>query len=85
MRFEKGLPVFLKSRAVLVVVMGSLSGGANKLSTGSDLTESLSCPGTQPTYLPTSSSPGHTRAYRPGLQKETWPPKTFAAIYMHRS
>lgn len=50
-RFENGLPAFLISRAVLVVVMGSLSGGANKLSTGSDLTESLSCPGNL-THLP---------------------------------
>lgn len=50
-RFENGLPAFLVSRAILVVVMGSLSGGANKLSTGSDLTESLSCPGNL-THLP---------------------------------
>lgn len=56
--------MFLVSRAVLVVVMGSLSGGANKLSTGSDLTESLSCLGNPTHLLPTSSiSPGHVRAY----------------------
>ena len=43
--------MFLISRAVLVVVMGSCYGGANKLLTGSDLTGYLSCLGTQPTYL----------------------------------
>lgn len=46
--------MFLISRAVLVVVMGSFPGGANKLSTGSDLTESLSCLGNPTHLLPTS-------------------------------